>query len=237
VTTIIERPSAAPAVPVAAATRFRRHAMGAAAVAGGLLTVAGFATTVWETAPDKLTYLDSLVVDPVRSQVAALLLHYGYMGIVPMLLALGVMTRSRWGIGGNIGLALALPGALAVPGMLVTDFYDMAIRQNLPGAQAAAVSDAVQALPLAGLMGGPLIMLTFVGMTVLGVSAWRAGFLHWALVLPVPASVATLFLPPGALQGITQGALLGLFMVLVGVAAWRMSDEQWVTGLREPLSR
>ena len=43
-------------------------------------------------------------------------------------------------------------------------------------------------------------------------------------------------LPVGAVQGITQGALLGLFMVLVGVAAWRMTDEEWVTGLRRPLN-
>ena len=108
-TTIIERP-AAPTTFVPPATRFRRRAMGAAAVVGGLLTAAGFAATVWETGPDKLAYLDSLVVDPLRSQVAAVLLHYGYMGIVPMLLALAAMTRSRWRIGGNIGLALSLPG-------------------------------------------------------------------------------------------------------------------------------
>jgi len=81
-----------------------------------------------------------------------------------------------------------------------------------------------------------VFMLTFVGMTVLGLSAWRAGFVHWAMVLPVPASVATIALPVGAVQGITQGALLGLFMVLVGVAAWRMTDEEWVTGLRGPLN-
>jgi hypothetical protein len=89
----------------------------AAAVVGGLLTAAGFAATVWETGSEKLAYLDSLVVDPLRSQIAAVLLHYGYMGIVPMLLALAAMTRSRWRIGGNIGLALTLPGALAVTGM------------------------------------------------------------------------------------------------------------------------
>ena len=234
-TTIIERP-AAPTTFVPPATRFRRRAMGAAAVVGGLLTAAGFAATVWETGPDKLAYLDSLVVDPLRSQVAAVLLHYGYMGVVPMLLALAAMTRSRWRIGGNIGLALSLPGAFAVTGMLVTDFYDLAIRQSLPAEQAVAVSNAAEELPLAGLVGGPLIMLTFVGMTVLGVAAWQAGFLHWAMVLPVPASVATIALPVGAVQGITQGALLGLFMVLVGVAAWRMTDEEWVTGLRRPLN-
>ena len=200
-TTIIERP-AAPTTFVPAATRFRRRATGAAAVVGGLLTAAGFAATVWETAPGKSAYLDSLVVDPLRSQVAAVLLHYGYMGIVPMLLALAAMTRSRWRIGGNVGLALSLPGAFAVTGMLVTDFYDLAIRQSLPAGQAAAVSDAAEELPLAALIGGPLIMLTFVGMTVLGLSAWRAGFVHWAMVLPVPASVATIALPVGAVQGI-----------------------------------
>lgn len=66
-TTIIERP-ATPTTFVPPATRFRRRAMGAAAVVGGLLTAAGFAATVWETGPDKLAYLDSLVVDPLRSQ-------------------------------------------------------------------------------------------------------------------------------------------------------------------------
>jgi hypothetical protein len=55
-------------------------------------------------------------------------------------------------------------------------------------------------------------------MTLLGVSAWRAGF-PLGMVLPVPASVATIALPVDAVQGITQGTLLGLFMVLVGVAA------------------
>ena len=98
------------------------------------------------------------------------------------------------------------------------------------------MSEAAADLLLAGFLGGPLIMLTFVGMTLAGISAWRAGFFHWALVLPVPASVATLFLPVGALQGLTQGALLGLFMVLVGVAAFRMTDAEWVSGVRGAVS-
>jgi hypothetical protein len=108
-TTIIERPSA-PTTFVPAATRFRRRAMGAAAVVGGLLTAAGFAATVWETAPGKPAYLDSLVVDPLRSQIAAVLLHYGYMGIVPMLLALAAMTRSRWRVGATSGSRSRCPG-------------------------------------------------------------------------------------------------------------------------------
>ena len=125
-------PVAAAPGDVAAATRFRRRAVAAGAVVGGLLTAAGFVTTNWETSSDKLAYLDSLVADPFRSQVAAVLLHFGYFGFVPVLLALGAMTRLRWRIVGNVGLALGMGGALALPGLLVTDFYDIAIRSRCP---------------------------------------------------------------------------------------------------------
>ena len=71
----------------------------------------------------------------------------------------------------------------------------LAIRQSLPHEQAAAVSDAAEHLPLAGLIGGPLIMLTFVGMTVLGallglfmvlvgVAAWRMTDQEWVSGVP-----------------------------------------------------
>jgi hypothetical protein len=226
-------PIAPTAADVAPATPFRRRAVGVAGVVGGLLTTAGFVATNWETDTSKLAYLDSLVVDPMRSQVAALLLHYGYMGIVPVLLALAVMTRRRHRVAGNIGFGLAAVGGLALPGLLVTDFYDMAIRQSLPADQAVAVSDAAQALPLGFLLGGPFIMATFAGMTVLGLAAWRAGFFHWAPTLLIPiALVIPMVVPIGTVQGIAQGVALGGFLLAAGVAALRMTDQEWVTGAR-----
>jgi hypothetical protein len=232
-TTTVLAPSALPAVAVAPATPFRRRALAATAVAGGLVTTAGFVATVWETGTDKLSYLDSLVVDPLRSQLAAVLLHFGYCAIVPVLLVLGIMTRQRWRVAGNVGLALSMIGALSLPGLLVTDFYDLAIRQNLPADQAVVVSDAAQNLPLALFIAGPMILLTFVGMILLSVAAWRAGFFHWtAGLLVVAANVIPIVVPIGAVQGISQGVCLGLFMVLVGIAAFRMTDQEWVSGAR-----
>ncbi|MCW0216026.1 MAG: hypothetical protein OJJ54_21980 [Pseudonocardia sp.] len=223
-----------PAVPPA--TGFRRVALGASVVVGGLLTVGGFATTVWETGPGKLAYLDSLVVNPLQSQIAAVLLFFGYLAIFPMMLALAAMTRRRWRLGGNIAVGLSAIGALALPGLLVTDFYDLAIRQGLPADVAVRVSDAAQDLPLAVLIGGPFIMLTFVGMIVGAVSAWRAGFFHWGFAVLIVASFAVMFLPediaftPGV--NIGMGALLGAFMASVGIAALRMTNREWATGER-----
>lgn len=225
--------SPTPTVDVPPATGFRRRAMGVAGVVGGLLTVGGFVATVWEGSTDKLAYLDSLVVDPFRSQVAAVLLHFGYFALVPVVTALAIMTRRRARVAGNIGFGLAIGGSLALPGLLVTDFYDMAIRQNLPAEQAVAVSDAAQELPLGFLVGGPFIMGTFVGLTVLGLAAWRAGFFGWLPTLLVPVALAIPFVVPiGTVQGIAQGVALGGFLIAVGIAVLRITDEEWVSGIR-----
>ncbi|WP_181782934.1 hypothetical protein [Pseudonocardia pini] len=219
-----------------ARSSFRRRAVGVTTVVGGLLVAAGFATTVWETGESKLAYLDSLVVDPMQSQVAAVLLFFGYMGLTPMLLSFVAMTRSRARVLGNVAVAISWIPVLALPGLLVTDFYDLAIRQQLPPDTAVVVSDAAQNLPLAAFLGGPTTMLAFVGMVVGAVAAWRAGFFHWAFALLVVVSVAMMVLPLGlqhdATANIASGAMLGLFMVAVGVSALRMSDRQWATGER-----
>jgi hypothetical protein len=61
---------------------------------------------------------------------------------VPVLIALAAMTRRRNVKLGNAGLILGGIGAISLPGALVTDFCDLAIRQSLPNdAVAARVSD------------------------------------------------------------------------------------------------
>lgn len=219
---------------VAPATRFRRRAIGTVAIVGGVLTAAGFAATVWEASASKADYLASLVSDPLRSQLAAVLLHFGYMAFIPVLVAFAAMTRRRWRVGGTIGIGLSAIGALALPGLLVTDFYDMAMRQTLPADLAVRASDAAQELPLGALVGGPFIMVMFVGFLVATIAAWRAGFAHWVMTLPLVVGVALpIALGVDPIANIASGACLGLFLVSVGVAALRMSDAQWVTGRKD----
>src|SRR4051794_25132022 len=113
-------------------SRFRRRAMAVGIGVGAAFTFAGFATTNWEGSSDKAAYLNSLTEHPLQTQIAAVFLHFGYMGFLPMLLALGMFARRRAVKLGHVGLGLGLLGALSLPGLLVTDFYDLAIRQHLP---------------------------------------------------------------------------------------------------------
>lgn len=225
-----------PASAVPPGTGFRRRAVGLSAAVGGLLVAAGFATTVWETGEGTLAYLDSLTVDPLRSQVAAVLLFFGYMGITPTLLTLAAMTRRRGRVLGTLALVLSWIGTLALPGLLVTDFYDLSIRQHLAPDVAVRVSEGAQNLPLAAFLGGPTIMLVFLGLALGAVAGWRAGFLHWSLGLTIVASVGLTMVPAlrySAVASIVGGALLGLYLLVVGVRALRMSDREWLTGARE----
>lgn len=227
-TQVAAEPTTGATIPPA--TRFRRRAIGVAGVVGGLTTFAGFAATVWESSPAKVDYLNSLVVDPLRSQVAAVLLHFGYMCLLPVVIALAVMTRRRWRVAGNVGLGLSFAGVAALPGLLVTDFYDLAMRQNLPVEDAVRASDAAQHLPLAFLLGGISIPVMVLGMAVLSVAAWRARFFHWVFAVPMIALFFTADMLPPTVGGIAQGAAFAVFMAAAGIAALRMNDEEWVTG-------
>ncbi|GAB2463653.1 hypothetical protein [Jatrophihabitans fulvus] len=232
------RPIDIPAEPhgtvVPASTGLRRRALGVAVIAGSVLTVAGFATTVWEVDETKLSYLNSLDVNPTQSQIAALLLHFGYMAFAAALLVLAAMTRGLRSKFVTVALGVAGAGAVTLPGLLVTDFYDLAIRQTLPDDQAVATSDKASEYGLGAVMAVPAVFGLVLGLIAVMIAAARARKLHWS----VPPVFAVGFFVPVFLgaQGwvVNTGGAAVAFgaLAFVGVKALRMSDEQWVTGTR-----
>jgi hypothetical protein len=217
----------------APSTSLRRRGIGIAIVAGAAVSIAGFATTVWEKSDKKIDYLNSLDVHPLQSQLAAMLLHFGYMLFVPTLIALGVMTRARRSRVASIGLGIGYLGAVALPGALVTDFYDLAIRQTLPDGTAVQVSDKAGSYPIAAIMMVPTVLALMVGLVIGLVAAARAHWLPWYLA-PV---FAVGFLAPVALQGqgwvanVVPAAVALSALAFVGVRVLRMSDREYATGL------
>jgi hypothetical protein len=228
--TTSETPATSDALAVRMVSRFRRRAMAVTIGVGAALTFAGFATTNWEGSADTAAYLNSLAETPAQSQIAAVLLHFGYMGFLPMLLALGMFARRRAVRLGHVGLGIGLLGALSLPGLLVTDFYDLAIRQSLPLDQAVAVSEKSQSYGWALAIGGPIVLGVFVGMLLMLIAAWRARFIAWwpAVVLPVGLVVS---FTPKLIFAVIGSALIAAAMSAVAVRVWKTTDEEWATSV------
>ena len=220
-------------IPTAASARgFRQRAIGISTIAGGFLTLAGFLVTNWEGSDaGTLGYLDSLTEDPTQSLIAATLLHFGYMGFLPMFLAFAVMTRARWKVLGTIGVIAGFFAATGLPGALLSDFYDLAIRQTLSAEQAVATSEAAQSSPLAMLLMTPSFYGLIAGVVLAGFAAWRARFMPW---WPIVLMIGGFFLgaAPTLLGGAIAGGSMMILMVVVGVQVLRMSGSEWATGVR-----
>jgi hypothetical protein len=237
-TSTIERIS--PATPEAAsevpkAIGFRRRALGVAIVITSAVTIAGFATTVWESSTKKIDYLNSLNVHPLQSQLAAVLLHFGYMIFVPVLVVLAAMTRARRSRISSIGLGVGFLGAVSLPGLLVTDFYDLAIRQTLPDATAVEVSDKASSYGLAAVMMIPTVLALMVGTVTAMLAATRARWLPWyaAPVFAVGFLAPVLLVGQGWVANVVPTAFALTALALVGVRALRMSDREYLTGLHD----
>lgn len=151
-----------------------RRAAAGLLLAGSVAFAAGIALTPWESESTTRAYHDALAASPGRAQAAALTLALAYA-----LLAAGCVTalallaggRDRW-------LRRAAAGAtgamLLLPGLLVTDAYDLALAQELPRATSVAVSDATSELVLSGVLGAAGGLGLLLGTTLVAAALWRA---------------------------------------------------------------
>jgi hypothetical protein len=157
---------------------------------------AGMLTSPADGGNDKASYLASLARDPALTQASAVLLHYGNLLMGVGMLAVPLLVRGRRGrVAALVGSLLAALGLLANSGSLMTDWFHLEIGTRLPGAQGAALSDAVLAHPLLQLCFGlaPFIglglLVAFAGLARAGVVGW------WSLPAILAGNAGLLFLP------------------------------------------
>jgi len=228
-TTALEAaPTNAPYVP-APATRLRRRAAGIATIGAGVLTFAGFAATPWEGSSDTALYLQALADNPVQGQVAAVLLHFGYLLMLPAVLALGQMVRRRSVVLGQIGMFFGILGTVGLPGLLVVDFYGLTLAEKLPIDQAVAIEEGAADRPLALLMAAPSALGMLLGFILLTIGAARAGKLPWWVVALFPVGFVVSLQPALVPALIGSGAFL-VALTTVGVRTLQSTDEAWETG-------
>ena len=215
----------------APASRFRRKALALGAMGGGVLTFLGFATTPWEGEADTAAYLGALADHPVQGQVAAVILHFGYVLIIAAILATAGLTRRRAVKLGHVGLILGIVGGITLPGLVSVDMYDLALAQTLPMEQAVEVSEKAGSYGAAPFFIAPAILGMFLGVILSLVAGWRAGFLHWSLAPLFFAGLAVTFIAPALVPALIGSGLVMVALVALGVRVWRLSDQEWESGV------
>ncbi len=208
--------------------RFSRLIAVFALFAAPLLVLAGMAATPWEDEFTTASYHDALAAHPGQAQVAAMLLHFGFLLLLPASLGLMHLARGASPKLAHVGGLLAVFGLATLPGLLVTDFYDLALAEALPRAQSVPISDAALDGWAAMLLSLTGTIPVFVGMIVLAFAVWRAGVVPvWAAVLVTLGWLVPFASAGGLVLGVLGGALMTLGLGWVGLTVARMSDQEW----------
>jgi hypothetical protein len=205
------------------ANNFRRTALGLCLIAGPLLALVGGLITPWETADTTAAYLTALAENPARAQASAVLLYFGYL-----LMAVGVfgmmhLLRRRAVVLGHVAGALAVWDWVSLPGMLSVDFYDLSLAAHADRGAAIGISDRA-------VMGVP-VLLGILGLVLLVVALWRAGFVPaWVPAVLLVGTAASFVGPPTAVYFTVGTAAWLASLGYVGVKMLGMSDEEWEGG-------
>ena len=209
---------------------------GLAMLAAPLLVVAGVLTSPPQATRSQADYVESLARDPFQSALSASLLHYGWVAM-----ALGLVVAMSL-VRGRRGRVLTLLGGLGggftvvqMSGMLLNDWFLIALGTRLPMPQAVTVADAMmvdgdvfsRVWMQSAQLAIALPVLLYAGLA-------RAGVISWWLVplaaLPMVAPYVVMGLVGGAAGQVVGGNALGLVAGgLVGLGCYAPT---FLVGLR-----
>ena len=206
---------------------FSPRVTAAAMAAGGILLLAGLAVTPWEDEATMAAYQDALAAHPTQGQISATLLFLGFLTLPLISIGLHCAVPGRGRLRSTVA-CVAIFGGLALPGALVSDFYDIALAQELPRAQGVHVAEQAQGYLPAAILSG-LGMLSMLGLLGLLVIAWRARVVQ----LSTPALFVVGWLVPivGGV-GLVPAVIGGVFIL----AALATGARALLSGASTPLA-
>lgn len=224
-TTTLEQP-AQPVAGTTPGTRFRRIGGGLSLLASGTLVSISLAMIPYvNETPEE--YLQSGLDHTGPILWAAVVLHYGYLLLLPAaltLIRLGRRTARRLS---PVATVLAGLGA-GLSGIVAIDYYDVALAQTLPMDQALAVYDQAAGFAQAGLIAAPSMIGLFLGTILAGVVAWRGRAVPLApVVLNAVGWVLLIAFPGSSWIPTAATAVSALSLIWMGTIVLRMRDEAW----------
>ena len=170
-----------------------------------------------------------MAAHPAQAQLSAVVLHFGYLLLIPAAFALVHLARRGARRLTYTGLALTVLGA-GLSGLLISDFFELSLAQHLPLATAVRVDDAGKQYALGALLAKPTALAAVLGLVLLTVAVWRSGWVSWW-----PAAVMLVGWVVALSSDSLQRGGVGSGLVLAGLAALaarvlRASDGEWEDG-------
>ncbi|MEU0568621.1 hypothetical protein ABZ297_25030 [Nonomuraea sp. NPDC005983] len=168
--------------------------------------------------------------NPALAQTQSALYHWSWLLMAVAVFGLVHLTRRRATGLGHVAGALTAVGYVSASGLLMTDPVEWWLGRHHPPEQAQRILDEMLNLP--GVIYGfqlPWMFFAVLGLPVLTVAVWRAGFVGWWVPLLVTIGyVASFPVPYGPLTA-------AFWTVPVAALGWtglkilRMGDEAWAS--------
>ena len=196
-----------------------RIAAGLALITAPVLWAAGMATSPSAASTADIDYVTSLGRDGTMTQVSALFLHYGNLLIGLGVLASVSLLRGRRGARLTaVGSVLTALGFTSVSGMLLSDWWNLAVVDTVGAETGAEIFGAFKASSLLFLWNG-MELFSMLGVILLLVGLARAGVLSWWALGVFVAGVIGLIMIPWDLPVLAAAAVLVGFspFALIGV--------------------
>ena len=224
--TTTEPTTATGATELTPGARFRRIGGGLSLLAAGTLIFASLAMIPYENNTEA-QYLQTGVDHRSNILWAAVVLHYGYLLLLPASLTLVRLARRSLRKLSVVTTVLAGLGA-GLSGIVVLDFYDVALANGLPADEALRIYDLAANYGQGALIALPSVLGLVLGINLALFAAWRARAIPvFPLVLSVVGWVIfTAFTGDALLPSLGSG-LAAIGLAWAGVIVLKTRDEVW----------
>jgi hypothetical protein len=219
-------PVAEPQADPAPFARFRRIGGGLSIGGSAALICASLLMIPYEN-QNAAEYLQTGVDHKTSILWAAVVLHFGYLLLLPAALTLVRLARRHNPKTSLVAMLLAGLGS-GLSGIIVVDFYDVALANALPADQALKIFDLASGYGQGGIIVATTVIPMAVGINLAMYAAWRAGAIP---VYPVVLSlvgwvVFTMFSGDAWLPSIGTG-LVTVGMAWAGLTVLKLRDQVW----------
>lgn len=195
------------------------RATGILLLLGGLVLLAGYLATPWEQGEaTRASYEAAMAANPTQAQIAATLLHFGWLLLAPAMFGIVSLLWPRRTKLTVIAGVLAIAGTIGMPGLLISDFYDLALAQE----GTKGVIERMEGFPLAQVIMLSAVFPAILGLALIPFAVWRAGLVAtWVPFVGLAGTLVTFFGGTGLLSFGVGGTLVYVAQVAIALALLR----------------